>query len=63
MAKYMERKFVQKTGREDPHRLWEAVRSRDVLALLQAFAEGHDLGKPLATPDGQVRGSCLHGAG
>ncbi|XP_019345776.1 arf-GAP with SH3 domain, ANK repeat and PH domain-containing protein 3 isoform X1 [Alligator mississippiensis] len=61
VAKYMERKFVQKTGREDPHRLWEAVRSRDVLALLQAFAEGHDLGKPLATPDGQDQGElALH---
>uniref|UniRef100_A0A7M4E4D5 Arf-GAP with SH3 domain, ANK repeat and PH domain-containing protein 3 n=1 Tax=Crocodylus porosus TaxID=8502 RepID=A0A7M4E4D5_CROPO len=61
VAKYMERKFVQKTGREDPHRLWEAVRSRDVLVLLQAFAEGHDLGKPLTTPDGQDQGElALH---
>lgn len=54
VAKYMERRYVQKSGRDDPHRLWEAIRARDLLALLQAFAEGHDLAKPLASPEGQV---------
>ncbi|NWS77550.1 ASAP3 protein, partial [Crotophaga sulcirostris] len=53
VAKYMERRYVHKGGRDDPHRLWEAIRARDLLALLQAFAEGHDLSKPLATPEGQ----------
>ncbi|XP_075294086.1 arf-GAP with SH3 domain, ANK repeat and PH domain-containing protein 3 isoform X2 [Opisthocomus hoazin] len=53
VAKYMERRYVQKSGRDDPHRLWEAIRARDLLALLQAFAEGHDLAKPLASPEGQ----------
>lgn len=69
MAKYMERRYVQKSGRDDPHRLWEAIRARDLLALLQAFAEGHDLAKPLASSEGQVspalpqppRSLCLAG--
>ncbi|KFO79421.1 Arf-GAP with SH3 domain, ANK repeat and PH domain-containing protein 3, partial [Cuculus canorus] len=61
MAKYMERRYVQKSGRDDPHRLWEAIRARDLLALLQAFAEGHDLSKPLAGPEGQDSGElALH---
>uniref|UniRef100_A0A8B9GJ18 Arf-GAP with SH3 domain, ANK repeat and PH domain-containing protein 3 n=1 Tax=Amazona collaria TaxID=241587 RepID=A0A8B9GJ18_9PSIT len=54
VAKYMERRYVHKSGHEDPHRLWEAIRGRDLLALLQAFAEGQDLAKPLASPEGQV---------
>uniref|UniRef100_A0A8D0KSL8 Arf-GAP with SH3 domain, ANK repeat and PH domain-containing protein 3 n=1 Tax=Strix occidentalis caurina TaxID=311401 RepID=A0A8D0KSL8_STROC len=61
VAKYMERRYVQKSGRDDPHRLWEAIRARDLLALLQAFAEGHDLAKPLASPEGQDMGElALH---
>ncbi|XP_068273828.1 arf-GAP with SH3 domain, ANK repeat and PH domain-containing protein 3 isoform X2 [Nyctibius grandis] len=61
VAKYMERRYVQKSGRDDPHRLWEAIRARDLLALLQAFAEGHDLAKPLASPEGQDTGElALH---
>ncbi|NXL38894.1 ASAP3 protein, partial [Glaucidium brasilianum] len=61
MAKYMERRYVQKSGRDDPHRLWEAIRARDLLALLQAFAEGHDLAKPLPSPEGQDPGElALH---
>uniref|UniRef100_A0A8B9BJQ6 ArfGAP with SH3 domain, ankyrin repeat and PH domain 3 n=1 Tax=Anser brachyrhynchus TaxID=132585 RepID=A0A8B9BJQ6_9AVES len=47
VAKYMERRYVQRGGRDEPHRLWDAIRTRDLLALLQAFAEGHDLAKPL----------------
>ncbi|XP_054855074.1 arf-GAP with SH3 domain, ANK repeat and PH domain-containing protein 3 isoform X2 [Eublepharis macularius] len=61
MAKYMERKYVHKAGKEEPYRLWDAIRSRDLLALLQAFAEGHDLAKPLASPEGQEQGELpLH---
>ncbi|XP_068892209.1 arf-GAP with SH3 domain, ANK repeat and PH domain-containing protein 3 [Aphelocoma coerulescens] len=61
MAKYMERRYVQKSGRDNPHSLWEAIRARDLLALLQAFAEGHDLTKPLASPEGQDAGElALH---
>lgn len=55
MAKYMERRYVQKSGQDNPHSLWEAIRARDLLALLKAFVEGHDLTKPLASPEGQVR--------
>ncbi|XP_063167863.1 arf-GAP with SH3 domain, ANK repeat and PH domain-containing protein 3 isoform X2 [Candoia aspera] len=63
MAKYMERKYVHKSTKEEPYRLWEAIRSRDLLALLQAFAEGHDLSKPLVSPDGQEQGEqALHWA-
>ncbi|NXP78365.1 ASAP3 protein, partial [Ramphastos sulfuratus] len=61
MAKYMERRYVQRGAREDPHRLWEAIRARDLLGLLQAFAEGHDLSKPLSSPEGQDPGElALH---
>ncbi|XP_050182464.1 arf-GAP with SH3 domain, ANK repeat and PH domain-containing protein 3 [Myiozetetes cayanensis] len=61
VAKYMERRYVQKSSRDDPHRLWEAIRARDLLALLQAFAEGHDLAKPLGSPEGQDAGElALH---
>uniref|UniRef100_A0A2D4JS04 Uncharacterized protein n=1 Tax=Micrurus lemniscatus lemniscatus TaxID=129467 RepID=A0A2D4JS04_MICLE len=63
MAKYMERKYVQKATKEDPCRVWEAIRSRDLLALLQAFAEGHNLSKPLVSPEGQEQGEpALHWA-
>uniref|UniRef100_A0A670Y653 ArfGAP with SH3 domain, ankyrin repeat and PH domain 3 n=1 Tax=Pseudonaja textilis TaxID=8673 RepID=A0A670Y653_PSETE len=63
MAKYMERKYVRKATKEDPYRVWEAIRSRDLLALLQAFAEGHDLSKPLVSPEGQEQGEpALHWA-
>ncbi|XP_066494679.1 arf-GAP with SH3 domain, ANK repeat and PH domain-containing protein 3 [Tiliqua scincoides] len=61
MAKYMERKYVRKAERNEPSCLWEAIRSRDLLALLQAFAEGHDFSKPLASPEGQEQGElALH---
>uniref|UniRef100_A0A8C3FWR7 Arf-GAP with SH3 domain, ANK repeat and PH domain-containing protein 3 n=1 Tax=Chrysemys picta bellii TaxID=8478 RepID=A0A8C3FWR7_CHRPI len=61
VAKYMERKYVQKASRDEPHRLWEAIRNRDLFALLQAFAEGHELAKPLASPDSQDQGElALH---
>ncbi|KAL7980433.1 hypothetical protein Chor_001587 [Crotalus horridus] len=63
MAKYMERKYVHKATKEDPYRVWEAIRSRDLLALLQAFAEGRDLSKPLVSPEGQEQGEpALHWA-
>uniref|UniRef100_A0A098LZB4 Arf-GAP with SH3 domain, ANK repeat and PH domain-containing protein 3 n=1 Tax=Hypsiglena sp. JMG-2014 TaxID=1550645 RepID=A0A098LZB4_9SAUR len=63
MAKYMERKYVHKATKEDPCRVWEAIRSRDLLALLQAFAEGHNLSTPLMSPEGQEQGEpALHWA-
>uniref|UniRef100_A0A803YPD9 Arf-GAP with SH3 domain, ANK repeat and PH domain-containing protein 3 n=1 Tax=Meleagris gallopavo TaxID=9103 RepID=A0A803YPD9_MELGA len=54
VAKYMERRFVQRGGASEPHRLRDAIHNRDLLALLQAFAEGHDLAKPLASPEGEL---------
>uniref|UniRef100_A0A8D2MC84 ArfGAP with SH3 domain, ankyrin repeat and PH domain 3 n=1 Tax=Zonotrichia albicollis TaxID=44394 RepID=A0A8D2MC84_ZONAL len=61
MAKYMERRYVQKSSQDNPHGLWEAIQARDLLALLKAFAEGHDLTKPLASPEGQDAGELpLH---
>uniref|UniRef100_A0A803VD54 ArfGAP with SH3 domain, ankyrin repeat and PH domain 3 n=1 Tax=Ficedula albicollis TaxID=59894 RepID=A0A803VD54_FICAL len=61
MAKYMERRFAHRSGQDNPHGLWEAIRDRDLLALLKAFVEGHDLTKPLASPDGQDAGELpLH---
>ncbi|XP_039941931.1 arf-GAP with SH3 domain, ANK repeat and PH domain-containing protein 3 [Hirundo rustica] len=61
MAKYMERRYVQKSGQDNPHGLWEAIRARDLLGLLKAFAEGHDLTKPLASPEAQDAGELpLH---
>ncbi|KAM8796191.1 arf-GAP with SH3 domain, ANK repeat and PH domain-containing protein 3 [Eudromia elegans] len=61
VAKYMERRYVQKGARDAPQRLCDAIRARDLLALLRAFAEGHDLTKPLATPEGQEQGELpLH---
>ncbi|KGL77147.1 Arf-GAP with SH3 domain, ANK repeat and PH domain-containing protein 3, partial [Tinamus guttatus] len=45
----------------DPRRVCECIPTRDLLALLQAFAEGHDLTKPLASPEGQEQGElALH---
>ncbi|XP_053854872.1 arf-GAP with SH3 domain, ANK repeat and PH domain-containing protein 3 isoform X1 [Vidua macroura] len=61
MAKYMERRYVQKSSQDNPHGLWEAIQARDLLALLKAFADGHDLTKPLASPEGQDAGELpLH---
>lgn len=53
VAKYSERRFVARRAESDsdPGRLYEAVRSRDISALLQLFAEGADLVKPLASSD------------
>lgn len=55
MAKYAERRYVVHREEADPGRLYDAVRSRDLTSLLQLYAEGEDLSKPLVLPDGQVR--------
>ncbi|XP_064028934.1 arf-GAP with SH3 domain, ANK repeat and PH domain-containing protein 3 isoform X3 [Pogoniulus pusillus] len=61
VAKYVERRYVQRGAHQDPHCLWEAIRARDLPGLLQAFAEGHDLSKPLSSPEGQAPGElALH---
>ncbi|GLD71534.1 arf-GAP with SH3 domain, ANK repeat and PH domain-containing protein 1-like protein, partial [Lates japonicus] len=54
VAKYAERRYVLRREETDPARLYDAVRSRDLTSLLQLYAEGADLAKPLVLPDGQV---------
>lgn len=55
MAKYAERRYVVRREEADPGRLYDAVKSRDLTSLLQLYAEGADLAKPLTVPDGQVQ--------
>lgn len=57
VAKYAERRFILRREESDPCRLYDAVRSRDLVSLLQLYAEGADLAKPLVLPEGQVRES------
>uniref|UniRef100_A0A8C4GEY4 Arf-GAP with SH3 domain, ANK repeat and PH domain-containing protein 3 n=1 Tax=Dicentrarchus labrax TaxID=13489 RepID=A0A8C4GEY4_DICLA len=47
VAKYAERRYVVRREEADPGRLYDAVRSRDLTSLLQLYAEGADLAKPL----------------
>ncbi|KAM3594729.1 uncharacterized protein V6R79_013054 [Siganus canaliculatus] len=61
VAKYAERRYVVRREETDPGRLYDAVRSRDLTSLLQLYAEGADLAKPLTPPDGQgIRETALH---
>uniref|UniRef100_A0A8C7P8Z2 Arf-GAP with SH3 domain, ANK repeat and PH domain-containing protein 3 n=1 Tax=Oncorhynchus mykiss TaxID=8022 RepID=A0A8C7P8Z2_ONCMY len=63
VAKYVDRRYVLHRDREDgePWRVYDAVRSRDLTALLQLYAQGEDLAKPLALPEGQhLRETALH---
>lgn len=66
-AKYTEKRFAQRkyadaTSRQ--HALREAVKNRDILSLLQVYAEGVDLME--AIPPGQhehVSEHCIPGTG
>ncbi|MBN3325207.1 ASAP3 protein, partial [Atractosteus spatula] len=61
VAKYAERRYVQRSGDEDSYRLYDAIKSRDITTLLQIYAEGEDLTKPVAIPEGQDLGeTALH---
>lgn len=56
-AKYVDHRFSRKTCSSSSaklNELLEAVRSRDLLALIQVYAEGVELMEPLLEP-GQVR--------
>uniref|UniRef100_A0A8D0AJP6 ArfGAP with SH3 domain, ankyrin repeat and PH domain 3 n=1 Tax=Sander lucioperca TaxID=283035 RepID=A0A8D0AJP6_SANLU len=55
VSKYAERRYVLRREEADPGRPYDAVRSRDLNSLLQLYAEGADLSKPLTLPDGPVR--------
>lgn len=61
VAKYAERRYVMRREEADPGRLYDAVKSRDLTSLLQIYAEGADLTKPLTLPDGQgIKETALH---
>ncbi|XP_059209747.1 arf-GAP with SH3 domain, ANK repeat and PH domain-containing protein 3 [Centropristis striata] len=61
VAKYAERRYVLRREEADPSRLHDSVRSRDLTSLLQLYAEGADLSKPLTLPDGQgIKETALH---
>lgn len=55
-TKYIDRKFVRRTvstATSGLDELYEAVRSRDLLSIIQLYAEGVELLQPLPEP-GQV---------
>ncbi|XP_072222202.1 arf-GAP with SH3 domain, ANK repeat and PH domain-containing protein 3 isoform X1 [Leuresthes tenuis] len=61
VAKYAERRYVLRREEANPGRLYDAVRSRDITSLLQLYAEGADLAKPLTLPEGQgIKETALH---
>ncbi|XP_068436271.1 arf-GAP with SH3 domain, ANK repeat and PH domain-containing protein 3 isoform X2 [Clinocottus analis] len=61
VAKYAERRYVLRREEADPGRLHDAVRSHDLTSLLQLYAEGADVSKPLTLPDGQgIKETALH---
>eukprot|EP00064_Thunnus_orientalis_P004755 superscaffoldBa00000443_g4767 len=61
VAKYAERRYVLRREEADPGRLYDTVRSRDLTSLLQLYAEGADLAKPLTLPVEQgIKETALH---
>ncbi|XP_048206444.1 arf-GAP with SH3 domain, ANK repeat and PH domain-containing protein 3 isoform X2 [Perognathus longimembris pacificus] len=59
VAKYVEHRFARRSTPE-PQRLWTAICNRDLLAVLEAFANGQDFAQPLPGPDGQAPELALH---
>ncbi|XP_072357159.1 arf-GAP with SH3 domain, ANK repeat and PH domain-containing protein 2-like isoform X2 [Scyliorhinus torazame] len=60
-AKYVERKYIKKGVCEGGLKLFEAIRNKDLLPLLQMYTEGVDFTAPLSLPDGQDLGETpLH---
>uniref|UniRef100_A0A8C9DWF9 ArfGAP with SH3 domain, ankyrin repeat and PH domain 3 n=1 Tax=Phocoena sinus TaxID=42100 RepID=A0A8C9DWF9_PHOSS len=60
VAKYVEHRFARRSTPE-PQRLWTAICNRDLLSVLEAFANGQDFGQPLPGPEGQAPGElALH---
>nr|XP_020667097.1 arf-GAP with SH3 domain, ANK repeat and PH domain-containing protein 1 [Pogona vitticeps]XP_020667098.1 arf-GAP with SH3 domain, ANK repeat and PH domain-containing protein 1 [Pogona vitticeps] len=63
IAKYVERKFCRKTclsAAAKLNELLEAVKSRDLLALLQVYIEGVELMEPLLDPGQEPGETALH---
>ncbi|KAL2773209.1 arf-GAP with SH3 domain, ANK repeat and PH domain-containing protein 3 isoform b, partial [Daubentonia madagascariensis] len=60
VAKYVEHRFARRSTPE-PQRLWTAICNRDLLCILEAFANGQDFGQLLPGPDTQAPGElALH---
>ncbi|XP_042284332.1 arf-GAP with SH3 domain, ANK repeat and PH domain-containing protein 1a isoform X2 [Thunnus maccoyii] len=62
-AKYIERKFIRRTVTTATSRLddvYEAVRSRDLLSIIQLYAEGVELLQPLPEPGKEAGETMLH---
>uniref|UniRef100_A0A672MSH6 Arf-GAP with SH3 domain, ANK repeat and PH domain-containing protein 1-like n=1 Tax=Sinocyclocheilus grahami TaxID=75366 RepID=A0A672MSH6_SINGR len=59
VAKYAERRYVLPKEHSEAYHVHDTVRSKDLTSLLQLYAEGEDLSKPVATPDRQVRLTAL----
>lgn len=60
VAKYVEHRFARQSTPE-PQKLWTAICNRDLLSVLEAFANGQDFGQLLPGPDGQAPGElALH---
>uniref|UniRef100_A0A4W2H6E9 Arf-GAP with SH3 domain, ANK repeat and PH domain-containing protein 3 n=1 Tax=Bos indicus x Bos taurus TaxID=30522 RepID=A0A4W2H6E9_BOBOX len=60
VAKYVEHRFARRSTPE-PQRLCTAICNRDLLSVLEAFANGQDFGQPLPGPEGQAPGElALH---
>ncbi|EPY82437.1 arf-GAP with SH3 domain, ANK repeat and PH domain-containing protein 3 [Camelus ferus] len=61
VAKYVEHRFARRSTPE-PQKLWTAICNRDLLSVLEAFANGQDFGQPLPGPEGQAAdgNSALH---
>ncbi|XP_036306299.1 arf-GAP with SH3 domain, ANK repeat and PH domain-containing protein 1-like [Pipistrellus kuhlii] len=63
MAKYVDHRFSRKTCSSPSAKLkelMEAVRSRDLLALVQVYAEGVELMEPLLEPGQELGETALH---
>lgn len=57
-AKYIERKYARKKHGDNSaklHSLCEAVKTRDIFGLLQAYADGVDLTEKIPLANGHVR--------
>ncbi|XP_072545012.1 arf-GAP with SH3 domain, ANK repeat and PH domain-containing protein 3 [Salminus brasiliensis] len=59
-AKYVERRYVLPKEQPESLRVYDAVKSRDLTALLQLYAEGEDLARPAAIPDQDLKETPLH---
>lgn len=62
-AKYTEKRFVRRLsadGESRLQRLYEAVRNRDILSLIQVYAEGTELMESRSQPNEHVSTNASH---